>query len=160
MIKKLEWIRVDPVTYRANSRFGAYLSSYEPWEGYTLRGPGIEDICVCDSIDAAHRVGQEIYENLLDSHPIRVEWTAWDHELARKEGWGICQVDHEGHPPWELSKLDEMEKFPGDCEVWVHVFVHAVLGSSLHIRALAYLREVSPQEFVQIAKYLSKMGTK
>lgn len=35
---------------------------------------------------------------------------SWDHTLAAaRQGWCISQVDHEGHAPWEVQRLDDAE---------------------------------------------------
>lgn len=95
------------------------------------------------------------------------EWTRQQQALAQQEGWDIFECDDSEHPPFELQtigaptdweNLDYTEpKFvDGDGEVddvgaWRHVLARASRGSGLHVAALAFLKENSPEEYEHVS---------
>lgn len=96
-----------------------------------------------------------------------IDWTRDDQDAALLEGWDIFQCGDTEHEPFELCRLD----FPGDAgmpfadalfeddiNAWDHVIERATAGSALHNKALAFLMQDAPGEFIHIAMFRSGRG--
>jgi len=88
-------------------------------------------------------------------------WDIADQNAALAEGWDIFLCSDVEREPFELQRLDypeehgaEAEAFDDDVDAWRHVHRLACEGSPLHNRALAFLAEHSPVEFIHIATWL------
>ena len=79
-----------------------------------------------------------------------IDWTEKQHDAAVEEGWCISEIGCDNRPPWELCRLDELEMFENDGDVWQHVVTLASLGSHLHLLALRFLKKHSKSEFDNI----------
>lgn len=71
-------------------------------------------------------------------------WTDSDNEKAMIEGWAVCEAfGSDRHIKedmnLELSKIDDLQFFGADDEVWQHVCNEAQRDSELHIKALYYI---------------------
>jgi len=89
---------------------------------------------------------------------IELPWTREDTDAAAREGWCVCAVDHDGHAPWEVSRIDDVEMaaeemgFPvpqleGD-DVAAELFRAAYArGESHALKLYEFLREQAQQEF-------------
>jgi hypothetical protein len=86
-------------------------------------------------------------------------WSADDSDQAMRDGWDIfstardASIEDEivrgkayGHRPFELQRVDEMQRFQNDDEAHSHVLNQAQLGNLLAIKALRFLRIHSPIE--------------
>lgn len=78
-------------------------------------------------------------------------FSATDHLAATAEGWGIFAVDGDD-TELQLQRLDESDTFRSDDEAWEFVITKAVSGSGLHQRAIAYIKQTSPDEFERFVK--------
>ncbi len=96
-----------------------------------------------------------------------IDWTYDDQLAALAEGWDIFEVRDSEHEPFELSRLDtpsdhdvgyDEPKFDDDINAWQHVIERAMAGSVLHNKALAFLMQDAPGEFVHIAMYEAGLG--
>ncbi len=89
------------------------------------------------------------------------EWTADDMAAAQAEGWDIFQSDD----CLRLERLDDPgsipelgfddPKFESDYAAWAHVLAGGRDGNPLHTKALAHLREHSPDEYAEIIGFHS-----
>lgn len=75
------------------------------------------------------------------------EWTNRDSDAACAEGWDIFEAGD----GMQLQRDDDGAVFADDFDAWVHVWEQAQQDSPLHVRALAYLAEASPEEYESIA---------
>ena len=92
----------------------------------------------------------------MDLKPIAAQH-GYDDNAAMAEGWAIFDADgsvqnKDGRSPFQLQRIDEMEKFDGDIEAWRYVIDRAKEGSLLHLGALRFLAAESPGEIDQIAE--------
>ncbi len=86
------------------------------------------------------------------------EWTR-DHTLAAgRQGWCISRVDHEGHAPWEIQRLDDAELVSEDWGIPIPqldddydaaMAMRAAFDRGEPHAVLAYqlIKEFSPMEF-------------
>jgi hypothetical protein len=91
------------------------------------------------------------------------EWTKEHQREAQAEGWDIFEVGRSETYMYELERIDHPScwddldytepKFEEDAQVWAHVFARARDGSQLHLDAVAFLREHSPDELAFIAEH-------
>jgi hypothetical protein len=112
--------------------------------------------------------------------PAKVTWPRSNQKVALKEGWDIFQTDalkgdareqrivngqRYGYRPFELCKVDQTEvdetgqrwaweRWRQDRTAWRFVVRRARAGSKLHRRALAFLRQRSPNEYRAIMAYM------
>jgi hypothetical protein len=66
-----------------------------------------------------------------------------DDEAAFDEGWGLFSLDPD-ETIFEIQRDDEKDVFEDDDEALEHVTRLALLGNSLHIRALAVVAGMNP----------------
>lgn len=83
------------------------------------------------------------------SNPIT--FSSDDHLSASAEGWDIFAVNAD-ESNLQLQKIDEQNTFGSDDEAWEFVITKAVSGSKLHQRAIAYIKQETPEEFEQFVK--------
>ena len=80
-------------------------------------------------------------------------WTEKDSELAITEGWCIFETSGVSEP-YRLERIDTAEEnnpqLDSDATAWKIVRESAANGSDLHIRALAYLKQNSLEEYENI----------
>lgn len=89
-------------------------------------------------------------------------WTRADSRAANAEGWDIFECDGSANGPYQLCKIDDPQEFTAcygtvfshiwedDTDAWLYVREHP---TALHSRALAYLKQVNPQEHDAIMKW-------
>ena len=81
-----------------------------------------------------------------------IEWTALDEEAARIQGWCVSKT-HGAAETYQLQKLDHMDIFQGDEEVWRHVARRAEWGDTLCASAMSFLQAYSPDEYETVCEY-------
>lgn len=78
---------------------------------------------------------------------LELDWRPEDVEVAQSEGWDLFDNGGaDGHADFELCRCDDLELFDGDAEAWRHVARRAAAGSPTHVRALAFLAIVAPED--------------
>lgn len=83
-------------------------------------------------------------------------WSDAQSYAAIAQGWDLFTTGGaEGHPPWELQRIDFPEDesdavFPGDQEAHEFVRRQAEAGDSLALAAIAFLEERSPEEHATV----------
>jgi|AntDeeMinimDraft_5_1070356.scaffolds.fasta_scaffold12010_5 hypothetical protein len=80
-----------------------------------------------------------------------IVFTVSDDEIANAEGWGIFSVDGDDKD-LQLQKFDDSSAFQDDDAAWDFVLTKAVSGSELHQRAIAFIKQESPDEFESFVK--------
>ena len=77
-----------------------------------------------------------------------------DFQQMEKEGWNVFIVDGFSKTrPFQIQKVDEMNLFESDMEVWRFVVARAQNDpKSVYARALRYIKRLSPKEFEEIQK--------
>ena len=86
--------------------------------------------------------------------------TREENEKAWNEGWGLFDTGKED-TPFEIQRVDEMEKFTGDEGAWLHVASQAMVDeNSIHLKALVYIAVKSPNEFTNICQCAFQNGIK
>ncbi len=73
-------------------------------------------------------------------------------QVLHNEGWYI--VDASGE--FLLQRRDQDAKLPDDHAAWKLVWDRAIAGSSLHMKALAFLHQFSPVEYLTILATVQK----
>lgn len=82
-----------------------------------------------------------------------MSWTQALDEQSTRQGWIIsCTGGADGHPPYELERIDFPEDgsdavFLGDRQAHEFVRERALAGDSLAVSALAFLATHSPEEY-------------
>jgi hypothetical protein len=66
---------------------------------------------------------------------MNVQWDETDSEKAQKQGWDIFYNCSSG--VFEIERVDELQLFPDDFAVVIHLTKEALKGDNLAIRALA-----------------------
>lgn len=77
----------------------------------------------------------------------------FDNTIAMCEGWCITNGANDSDDKWRLTKLDEMNAFANDEDVWYHVYSLAEQGSFYHQSAIKYLEKECLEEFVRIENH-------
>jgi hypothetical protein len=67
-------------------------------------------------------------------------------EIAENEGWGIFEIDGYGED-LQIQCSADANIFKSDIEAWEHVIAKAISDSEIHIKAIALIKLVSPDEF-------------
>lgn len=81
------------------------------------------------------------------------QWTTDDQEAAVSKGWGLFDAsDSDNDTPYQLQAHDEAGLIWRDDEAWILVVNNARAGEPLERKALAFLKEHSPNEYGFIAK--------
>lgn len=85
---------------------------------------------------------------------INSSWEEWspNAEAASREGWTVSECDSENDTPFQLQALDEVGIFESDDHAWTHVVTNARNGDVLALKALAFIRNCSPNEYEFIVK--------
>ena len=82
-----------------------------------------------------------------------LNWTNKDDEDALKQGWDLFTVygsEHVDDGTVQLQKHDEVEVFKTDPEAWVFVWTQANQGNVLARKALSFLLDHNPKEYLEI----------
>lgn len=95
-------------------------------------------------------------------------WAREQQRAAQAEGWDIFAslrgTDHmfdlqRIDCPWENQELGyEDPKFQDDYGAWVWVLKRAGEGEELHLAALAFLEEQSPEEYREIDEWADQVA--
>jgi hypothetical protein len=131
-----------------------------------------ELIALATGIDSDTLHDEYRTEMEIDGYFEDLRWTDEDAEAAGEEGWGIFEtsrgvnedgttpsdsVESEivdghvyGHRPYELQKIDEDDTLHDEMAAW-HYVIDTL--TPLHLRVLAYLREVSPHEYNALIRF-------
>ena len=81
------------------------------------------------------------------------QWTREDEEAALARGWGIFDAsDSENDTPYQLQASSDGGLIRNDDDAWILVVNNARTGEPLERKALAFLKEHSPNEYKFIAK--------
>ena len=81
------------------------------------------------------------------------EWTHEDEAAALARGWGIFDAsDSENDTPYQLQASNDAGLLKNDDDAWILVVNNARAGGALERKALAFLKEKSPNEYGFIAK--------
>jgi hypothetical protein len=80
---------------------------------------------------------------------MKITWTTEDDKKSSAEGWGLFETSSAkgGTDTLQLQRLDETMVFANDTLAWKHVAGEAANGGELHVKALRYVRQESPQEY-------------
>ncbi len=85
------------------------------------------------------------------------KWACADQKIALDEGWDIFSVSGSSQPgDYQIQRDDEMKKMQSDSAAWHHVVAQAVAGNKVHVRALQFIREHSPEEYKRIVLHVSE----
>ena len=81
------------------------------------------------------------------------QWTPEDSAAALARGWDLFDAsDSENQTPYQLQASDEAGLIRNDDDAWILVVNNARAGEPLERKALAFLKEHSPNEYKFIAK--------
>lgn len=100
-------------------------------------------------------------------------WTEDDWLSANAEGWNIWFCDGSDNGLWQICRYDDPEGVQADCpewgvidggftedaDAWLQVWRRAAGGSSLHQRALDYVKAHNPPEWHAIIKWVDSRDT-
>lgn len=101
---------------------------------------------------AEHITTEGVYTSNLQPEPGIIRWRSEDSAAASRQGWDIFYVGGSSRQ-FELERVDEAARFATDAIAWRFVWDGAVEHEDpLAQRALAFLRQRSPHEYVAIAR--------
>ena len=87
------------------------------------------------------------------------KWTHEDETAALARGWGIFDAsDSENDTPFQLQAHNEAGLIRSDDDAWILVVNNARAGEPLERKALAFLKEHSPNEYGFIVKIHGEIG--
>lgn len=81
---------------------------------------------------------------------LTLDWRPDDVDLAQHEGWDIFETGGGSHPDFEIERVDDDELFADDTAAAAHVVTRAAAGSATHLRAVAFLAVVGPEDLQAI----------
>lgn len=96
-----------------------------------------------------------------------MEWTREDHLAASREGWDMFESYGSDNGPYQIQSFDDPDEwegvglypFDGDTDAWEHVWKLAELGSTLHVKALEFLKVHNPLEHTHIVNHINAAKT-
>jgi hypothetical protein len=81
------------------------------------------------------------------------QWTPEDQDAAVAKGWGLFDAsDSENDTPYQLQASSDAGLIWNDDDAWMLVVNNARAGEPLERKALAFLKERSPNEYDFITK--------
>jgi hypothetical protein len=83
-------------------------------------------------------------------------WTNADAWAAETEAWNVWDCPGSDNGPFQICQVDEIGDYPED-DAWLHVWLHAAVGSVVHRRALDFVRVENPQEFDCIVRHVARL---
>lgn len=87
-------------------------------------------------------------------HVVQPTWSNEDSYAADQEGWNIFDCDGSSNAAWQLQKCDETARWRTDTDAWWYVVLNAMLGKGLHLRALDFLWQTAPDEYICIMAWV------
>jgi hypothetical protein len=85
-------------------------------------------------------------------------WTSEDRAAARKEGWGLFDVDEPGEvrlqrlDPWQAEGVSGCAAWVDDTDVWEYVMADT---SPLHQKAVGIVRDRNPEEYRAMRRWVT-----